>query len=145
MQIWKIIGLNIVALRVMKKRFPNGSSERHMRGGHFVVITVAAISLCRLQRLPYEMVEQILLAIELNPCYRRLFVQRPQWKYIYEKYSPSWLPRSDTHEAGIISQMRQLGTHGQRLVWTRVKAKFDGILEDDVRTICKVWYKHGLS
>ena len=45
----------------------------------------------------------------------------------------------------VISEMRQLDTHGQRLVWTTVKAKFDGILEDDVRTICQVWYKHGLS
>ena len=45
----------------------------------------------------------------------------------------------------VISEMRQLDTHGQRLVWTTVKAKFDGILEDDVRMICQVWYKHGLS
>ena len=45
----------------------------------------------------------------------------------------------------VIFEMRQLDTHGQRLVWTTVKAKYDGILEDDVRTICKVWYKHGLS
>ena len=45
----------------------------------------------------------------------------------------------------VISEMRQLHTHGQRLVWTTVKAKYDGILEDDVRMICKVWYKHGLS
>lgn len=45
----------------------------------------------------------------------------------------------------VIAEMRQLDTHGQRLVWTKIKAKFDGILEDDVRAICKVWYKHGLS
>ena len=45
----------------------------------------------------------------------------------------------------VISEMRQLDTHGQRLVWTTVKAKYDGILEDDVRTICQAWYRHGLS
>ena len=45
----------------------------------------------------------------------------------------------------VISEMRQLDTHGQRLVWTTIKAKFDGIVEDDIRTICKVWYEHGLS
>lgn len=41
--------------------------------------------------------------------------------------------------------MRQLNSHGQILVWTTVKAKFDGIQEDDIRTICKAWYNHGLS
>ena len=45
----------------------------------------------------------------------------------------------------VIAEMRQLDTHGQRLVWTTIKAKFDGILEEDVRAICQVWYKHGLS
>ena len=41
--------------------------------------------------------------------------------------------------------MRQLSRHGQRLVFATVKVKYDGILEDDVRTICKAWYNHGLS
>ena len=45
----------------------------------------------------------------------------------------------------VISEMRQLHTHGQRRVWTTIKAKYDGILEDDVRIICQIWYKHGLS
>ena len=45
----------------------------------------------------------------------------------------------------VIAEMRQLNTHGQRLVWMTIKAKFDGILEDDVRAVCKVWYKHALS
>ena len=45
----------------------------------------------------------------------------------------------------VICEMRQLHTHGQKLVWTTIKAKFDGILEDDVRMICKIWYNHGLS
>ena len=45
----------------------------------------------------------------------------------------------------VISEMRQLEYHGQKAVWTTVKTKFDGILEDDIRMICKGWYKHGLA
>ena len=45
----------------------------------------------------------------------------------------------------VISQMRQLDSHGQKPTWDTVKARFDGILKDDVRTVCRVWSKHGTA
>ena len=45
----------------------------------------------------------------------------------------------------VISEMRQLGYHGQKVVWTTVKAKFDGIFQDDICRICQLWYNHGLA
>ena len=45
----------------------------------------------------------------------------------------------------VISEIRQLGLYGQKLVWTTIKAKFDGILEDDIRKICQLWFDHKLS
>ena len=45
----------------------------------------------------------------------------------------------------IIKEMRQLDSYGQRKVWSIVKAKYDGIQEDDVRAVCKVWLEHNLD
>ena len=45
----------------------------------------------------------------------------------------------------IIKEMRQLDSYGQRKVWSIVKAKYDGIQEDDVRAVCKAWSDHNLD
>ena len=45
----------------------------------------------------------------------------------------------------IIKEMRQLDSYGQRKVWSIVKAKYDGIQEDDVRAVCKAWVEHNLE
>ena len=71
----------------MGKRFPFGTPECHIRGGHFLTLKAAAVTLWNTQRLPFEMIYQVLMAIEPCPCYRRLFVQAPQWKYIYDQSS----------------------------------------------------------
>ena len=79
---------NIVALRVIGKRFPSTeNTEFYTKAGHFLLLKAAGVSLWKLQCLPYEMLEHILLAIEPNACHRQLFVQRPEWQYVYEQSS----------------------------------------------------------
>ena len=74
-------------MHVMEKHFPYGTDERHLRGGHFLARKAAAITLWKTKPLPMEMMHQIPMACEPSPCFRRLFVSPPQWKYVYQKGS----------------------------------------------------------
>ena len=83
---YELIDSNIVVLRVILKQFPNSDDIKSIvRGGHFLLLKAAGLTLWKLQRLPIEMVEKILLAIEPTSCYHRLFIQRPEWQYVYYK------------------------------------------------------------
>ena len=83
----RIVNTDIVVLLVMRKQFPVGFDESTIRGGHFQMLQAAAISLCKTQRLPVEMIHHILMTIDPTPCYRRLFVKPPQWSYVYHEGS----------------------------------------------------------
>ena len=81
----ELIDSNIVALRVILKQFPNSDDTNCVvRGGHFILLKAAGVTLWKLQRLPIEIVENILLAIQPTSCYHRLFIDKPEWQYAYD-------------------------------------------------------------
>lgn len=71
-------------MHVMEKHFPEGTNERHLRGGNFLTVKAAAIVLCKTKHLLMEVMVRILMDCESIPCYRRFFVSATQWKYAYE-------------------------------------------------------------
>ena len=79
--------INIVALSAVKKTFPPGFTEGQTKSGHFFLLKTAAICLWKTERLPVEIIEQILLAVEPAPCYRRLFLERSLWRYVFDQGS----------------------------------------------------------
>ena len=79
--------INIVALFTMSKTFPSDFAEGHIRSGHFFLLKTAAICLWKTERLPIEVIEQILLAVEPAPCYRRLFLKEQEWRFVFDQSS----------------------------------------------------------
>ena len=76
----------------MKKTFLSDFAEGRMKSRHFFLLKTAAICLWKTERLPVEMIQQILLAVEPAPCYCRLFLDQSQWRYVFDQGSSvaSW-------------------------------------------------------
>ncbi|KAK0511267.1 hypothetical protein JMJ35_005840 [Cladonia borealis] len=69
----------------MKKTFSSDFAEGHIKKGHFFLLKTAAICLWKTEHLPVHIIQQILLAIKPAPCYRQLFLEQSQWRYVFDQ------------------------------------------------------------